>query len=232
MFRVLVFWVISFSVFAQYEPDEIIEQRIIEFGITGNQAIGQHLKKIKSEFASEFSIGFGAAYYINPFKKNDRLSTVFVGLDAGFENARQNDFAKPPVDFNFYANHASFTVRPSVKFLPVILPKANLFSFGIAIGPKRYTSKMFEVVETDEVTKLADLSQFALSYGVSANYERKIKEKSKTYLQLGLVYEGGNNFKTWDRNKLGFTSNYAVISPQLAVLPSVLAIRVRFINYR
>jgi hypothetical protein len=88
----LPFFLISILSFAQSEPEEVFENRIFEAGLSFNMPQGDYLKKIKTDYGPENSIGFSTSYLINPLRKKDELSLVFIGGEFNFESVKQSNF--------------------------------------------------------------------------------------------------------------------------------------------
>jgi hypothetical protein len=232
MKRFLVFFLLSISSFAQFEPEEVFENRIIEGGFSYFIPYGQYLTRIKSPYGNENALGFSASYLINPFKRKEELSTVFIGLELGLESQKQSSFKNPPQFDSFYAKYSATSARIKVKYVPILVPKKFLPSLSLGLGPKVFKSAMFELIEQGEVTKLLSDRSTALSYFIEAGVEIQYSKNKKRYVKLCLGFDGSNAVKIWDRNKVGFDSNNFVLNPLIASTPQFFYVKTQILSYR
>jgi hypothetical protein len=226
----LPLFLISSIVFAQNDPEDVFENRIIEAGFLFNLPQGNFLKKIRSDFSAENGIGISGSYLVNPLQKKEELSVIFIGGEVNYESLRQNTFFGVVNTDGFYAKHIAYSFRAKAKYVPILISSKFLPSISFAIGPKVFVSKMMEQIDQEQVQKIASNSKVASSYAIELGLE--IRRKSKKYVKFSVAYDISNAVKIWDRNKLGLDRDYNVISPITVATPQILVLKAALVNYR
>jgi hypothetical protein len=226
----LPFFLISILSFAQSEPEEVFENRIFEAGLSFNMPQGDYLKKIKTDYGPENSIGFSTSYLINPLRKKDELSLVFIGGEFNFESVKQSNFTGFVASDGYYLKHNSYSFRAKAKYVPILTLKKFLPSISFALGPKVFSSKMMELINQDQVEKIGSIKNTAMSYAVEIGLEAK--RVNKKYVKVSLVYDISNSVKIWDRNGVTINVSNNVIEPLTVAVPQSLVLKVAIINYR
>jgi hypothetical protein len=223
-------FLISSVVFGQTEPEEVFEYRIFELGFSYSLPQGDYLKKIRSDFAPENAFGFSGAYLINPLRKKEELSVIFIGGEIGLESNRQSTFSRLGSIDGYYAKHATYTFRAKAKYVPILVSKRFLPSISFAIGPKIFNSKLMDQIDQENVQKVASITKSALSYAIELGIEAKRRDKK--YVKLALAFDISNSVKIWDKNKLSLDQDFFVVSPITVAVPQLLVLKAQFVNYR
>jgi hypothetical protein len=226
----VLFFLTSFSVFAQSELEDLFENRILEGGFSITIPQFDYLKSLKGPYAPENAVGISGSYLINPLRKKEEISMVFIGAEMSYESVRQNTFNNATNLDGFYAKHISYAFRGKAKFVPILVPRKFLPSISVAIGPRVFSSKLMEQLDQDQVQKVDSYTKTVMSYAFEAGIE--INRFKNKFVKISLVYDVSNSVKMWDRNLLSLSSDYKIISPVTVVSPQALVLKVALVNYR
>ncbi len=225
-------FLISVSVFAQDNPEDFFESRIIEIGPTYSFSIGSYVESLKSTNSGANPFGISGSYLINPFRSKEGLSVIFMGPEFVYESLRQNTFNAPGETDGIFARHSSFSLRAKVKYVPILVSKKFLPSLSFSMGPRRFSSKLMETVGEEQIQKIDGISGTVLNYALEAGVEIRRSANQKKFIKLSAAYDLSNAVKTWDRDKLGFDNQFNIISPVKVVVPRSIVIKLQLINYR
>lgn len=234
MYRILLILFIPSLVFAQNEVEDVFEKNIFEIGFIQYNPIGLYQEQLKSSYTNSGSLGINAAYFMNPKYRKSDLSSVYLGLDVGIMGNRQSDFKTNTNNASFYAAYREMWLRPSLKYLPSILPNKLNASISLGIGPRSYKSRIMEQLADDQTSVFYKYGETKMSYYAELAAELKINQRKHpfTYVKFAVGFDKTNALKIWDRKNLGITNNFEVIDPKLGASPQYIYLKLSLLSYR
>lgn len=177
---------------------------------------------------------FGATfiYMVNPYKKRQRSSQLFVGGELGVQGNKQKDIINQ-YGGNFYVSYTEIWLNTYLRYRPVLWSSIVNPYVDVFAGPKVFNARIMENVSDEEQYKIDKMNSVALNYGVGAGVGIRASREGEAakYIDLGVYINGSNPVRQMDRKSVLVNSAAEVYFEKKVVTPNQVQVKLGFTGF-
>lgn len=232
LLRVAIALMIFSEAYGQAETTQGFDKAAYSVSLMKSFPTGSYKNYLRSIDDPASTFGATLVYLVNPFKKRERSSQLFVGGEFGFQGNKQKDIINQ-YGGSFYVSYSEIWLNAYLRYRPVLWSSRINPYVDVFAGPKVFNARIMENVSDEEQYKIDKMNSVALNYGIGAGVGLRASKEGEAakYIDIGVYINGSNPVRQMDRKSVLVNSTAEVYFEKKVVTPNQLQVKLGFTGF-